>query len=338
MVICDLVRMTLVGIVAIPGMSVWAMFALMFATAMLSPPFDAARSALLSQTLTGDRYVLGVSLQTSMLQSAQILGYITGGALMHINSYIALGIDAVTFGLSALFITLSVRPRRPAIKVDARKPILRETAEGIEIVFGQPILRAIAIVVFAGLTFIAVPEGLAAGWAADLHLDGEAQGLIMAAAPAGMALGGLVLPRLVPPAMRRRILRPLVILAPLALAPALFRPPLPVVISMILLAGFAFGGFSPIANGLFVQALPNSHRARAFGVMSASMQLIQGIGLLAAGALTAVSRVPVVIGAWCAGGTLLMLAASAVWPASEVIDAAIAETKATNEAAAKLAG
>ncbi|GIG60992.1 MFS transporter [Longispora fulva] len=338
MIICDLARMVLVGVVALPQTPIWLIFVLLFATAMLSPPFEAARSALMPQVLSGERYVLAIGVQSSSLQAFQILGYVTGGLLASINANIALGLNAATFGCSAILLGLMVRRRPSATAQGTPRHILRETGEGISIVFGRPVLRAIALVVLAGLTFIAVPEGLAAGWAAVLNPDGRSQGLIMAAAPVGLALGGIVLPRAMSSETRRRALRPLVILAPLALVPALLDPPLPVVLGMVALAGFMFGGFNPLANALFVQSLPASHRARAFGVMAAGMQLTQGAALLVAGSLTQIARVPYVIGAWCAGGALLMVVASAAWPAPDVIDAAIAETKASNDAAAKLAG
>ncbi|WP_412541915.1 MFS transporter [Longispora sp. K20-0274] len=338
MIICDLARMVLVGFVAIPDIPLPLVFALLFATAMLSPPFEAARSAVLPQVLSGERYVLGVGILGSSLQAFQILGYVTGGVLLAVDAHLALGLNAATFGLSAVILALFVRHRPSQTPEGTPRHILRETGEGISIVFGRPVLRAIALVVLAGLTFIAVPEGLAVGWAAVVNPGGRSQGLIMAAAPVGMALGGILLPRLMSPEVRRRALRPLVILAPLALVPALLNPPLPVVLVMVALAGFMFGGFNPLANALFVQALPASHRARAFGVMAAGMQLTQGAALLAAGSLTQFARVPYVIGAWCAGGALLMVVASAAWPAPDVINAAIAETQASNEAAAKLAG
>ncbi|MEV6525132.1 MFS transporter [Longispora sp. NPDC051575] len=338
MIVCDVGRMALVGIVAIPNTPLWMIFVLLFVTAMLSPPFEAARSALIPQVLSGDRYVLAIGAQGSALQAIQILGYVTGGILAAVNAHIALGLNALTFGVSAIVLALCVRRRPSATPEGTPRHILRETGEGISIVFGRPVLRAIALVVLAGLTFIAVPEGLAAGWAAELDPDGRSQGLIMAAAPAGLALGGLVLPRVMSPETRRRALRPLVVLAPLVLVPALLNPPLPVVLAMVALAGFMFGGFNPLANALFVQSLPASHRARAFGVMAAGMQLTQGAALLVAGSLTQLTRVPYVIGAWCAGGAVLMLVASAAWPAPEVIEAAIAETQATNGASGKLAG
>ena len=56
------------------------------------------------------------------------------------------------------------------------------------------------------------------------------------------------------------------------------------------MGGFAVAAMLPATNGLFVQALPNEFRARAFGVMQAGTQLFQGGAVLVTGALA--SRYP----------------------------------------------
>jgi MFS family permease len=43
MIFCDMVRMVLMGLIAMPNMPVAALIALLFATALLNPPFEATR-------------------------------------------------------------------------------------------------------------------------------------------------------------------------------------------------------------------------------------------------------------------------------------------------------
>ena len=43
MITADILRMFLVALVALPGIPVWGMIALLFATALCNPSFDAAR-------------------------------------------------------------------------------------------------------------------------------------------------------------------------------------------------------------------------------------------------------------------------------------------------------
>ena len=61
------------------------------------------------QMLTGDRLVLGLSLNSSVGQAAQVIGYVFGAAVAAIDPEAALLFNAATFGLSALLVRLGVR-------------------------------------------------------------------------------------------------------------------------------------------------------------------------------------------------------------------------------------
>ncbi|MEU7957738.1 MFS transporter [Micromonospora humida] len=327
MVTCDVIRMLLTVLIVLPGLPVWAILALLFAATLANPPSQAARSALLPAILTGDRLVLGLSLNASASQAAQVVGYLAGAAVAAVSPTAALLLNAATFGLSALFVQLGVHDREPTLSAAHRTHLLRETGEGFRIVFGTPVLRAISLLVFSAMLFSIVPEGLAAAWAGERSgngLDsGAAQAVIMAANPVGYIVGGLLVGRLVSPAGRLTLMRPLAVLAPLALVPALLNPP-PLVVALLAAAcGFAVAGLIPTANGLFVRALPNGYRARAFGVMATGIQVIQGGAVLVTGMLADRFSVPVVVGVWSAAGVLLMLATALRWPDRATVDAAV---------------
>ncbi|GGM18497.1 MULTISPECIES: MFS transporter [Micromonospora] len=311
MVTCDLIRMALVSLVAIPGMPVWTILCLLFLTTLANPPSQAARSALMPLILTGDRLVVGLSINASVGQAAQVVGYLLGAAIATVNPTLALLVNATTFALSAVLVRLGVRDRPPAMNAAHRSDLLRETGEGFRIVFGNPALRAIAVLVFSSMLFAIVPEGLAAAWArtgSSGGLDaGVAQAVIMAANPVGFILGGLLIGRTVTPARRVRLIRPMAVIAPLVLVPALLDPP-PLAVALLAAGcGFAVGGLLPVANGLFVRALPDGFRARAFGVMATGLQVIQGVAVLTTGLLAERFSIPLVVGLWSAAGVLLML-------------------------------
>src|SRR5690606_38446169 len=190
-----------------------------------------------------------------------------------------------------------------------RTRLLRETADGFRLVFGTPALRGLVLLVFCGSLFAIVPEGLGAAWASKISSEesrGLAQGWIMAAVPAGAILGALTISRLVAPQRRPRLLGPLAIAGPLALVPALLNPPVPIVVISAGLCGFAAGGLLPVANGEFVRLLPTEFRARAFGVVSGGLQLLQGGAVLATGALARNFHVATVVGAWSLAGVIAM--------------------------------
>jgi MFS family permease len=219
-----------------------------------------------------------------------------------------------------------------------RSHLLRETGQGFRVVFGTPVLRAIAVTVLAANLFTVPPEGLAAAWADLLepgnpHARGLAQGMIMMATPLGWVLGSLIINRVLPPDLRRRLLRPFAILAPVTLIPALFNPPATVVALLAMLCGVCVAGLVPTSNGLFVQALPRQYRARANGVMVSGLQIIQGGAVMVTGVLAAHFPLPTVVGVWSLGGVLLMLLVSIGWPAASEFESTIERTRAANEAA-----
>lgn len=334
MVTCDVIRMALMLLIAIPNLPVPAVLMLIFAATLANPPSQAAKSALVPQILAGDRLVLGLSLNSSVGQAAQVVGYLIGAAVAAIDPALALLINALTFAISALIVRLGVRDRAPLMTTAHRSHLLRETAQGFQIVFGTPVLRAIAVLVFSAMLFSIVPEGLAAAWAnkdAGGDLDaGVAQAVIMVANPVGFILGGLLVSRLFGPARRLALMRPLAVFAPLVLVPALFDPPPLVVALLAALCGFAVAGMMPMANGLFVQALPAAFRARAFGVMATGVQVIQGVAVLVTGLLAERFDIPLVVGVWSAAGVLLMTVAALRWPEKQTVDRAIAAATAAN--------
>jgi MFS family permease len=344
MILCDLARMVTIGLVAVPHAPVPVLWGLLLLTALFDPPFRAARSALNARVLSGDRYVLSVSLMETAAQLSIIVGYFAGGTIAAYSPRTAVLFDAATFGLSAGFVWLWVHKREPALRPERRTHLLRETGEGFRVVFGRPVLRAIAIVVFAGLLFAVVPEGLGAAWAGWLTRNhggqnaGWMQGLIMCSMPTGFILGSILINRFVPPQIRQRLIRPFAVLTPLALVVALINPNVWGVAALAAVSGFAVAAMLPAANGMFVQALPNEYRARAFGVMQSGVQLVQGGAVFATGALASRHQLPVVVGLWGAGGVILMLLASLNWPHRDVVEDEIERARQINEASDDASG
>lgn len=342
MVTADVCRAMLMALVAIPHLPVAAIFALLFCTALGSPPFEAARSALLPRILSGDRYVVALTLQNVTFQAAQLAGYLAGAGLGATHPQLAMLIDAATFLLSAVLLRGSLSSYRPGLAPEQRTHILREAAGGFAVVFRTGVLRSIAVLVFTLMLFTTVPEGLAAGWSAVLAHDSAQraayQGLIMAGYPAGFIVGGLVVGRLVSPTARRRLVRPLGVVAPLVLVPALLHPSAMVICGMCMVTGFAVAGLMPTANGLFVQALPDAYRARAFGVMQTGVLVLQGVGVAVAGWFADSFYLPNVVGLWSLAGVGLMLAVSLTWPSSERFTEAIDAARRANAGAAAASG
>ncbi|MCW2715690.1 MAG: transporter, partial [Frankiales bacterium] len=112
MISVDLVRTLLVIVLVIPGLPLWLVFLVLGGVGLLSPPFEAARSALLADVLEGDAYVVGNALNQTINQAAQVAGFLVGGALVAmVGTEGALLVNAATFGVSALLLAAGVRER-----------------------------------------------------------------------------------------------------------------------------------------------------------------------------------------------------------------------------------
>lgn len=328
MITCDVARMALVALMALPGLPLPVLLLLLLGSSVLTPPFEAARSAMAAQLLTGDRYVVALSLQTMTAQAAQVAGYAMGGLVTAFDAHGALLINAATFGVSALLLWLGVRPRPAATPKEHHQSLLKDAGDGLRLVFGHRVMRPIALVVFGMVAILIVPEGLAAAWSAELGGGAATAGLLLAAVPIGNVIGA-VLTRATGPERRLKLIKPLLLGGPLFLVPALAGPPTAVVFVLVVCAGIMSAVIVPL-NGLFVRVLPNGSRARAFGIMQGGMQLAHAAAVLIAGALAELSSVSVVVGAWSLCGLLLMAVAVRTWPSRDVIDAETARAAELN--------
>ncbi|MEV6345064.1 MFS transporter [Actinoplanes sp. NPDC051851] len=321
MIASDLFRMVMIGLLLIPHLPAPAVLATLLLASFGGPPAQAARSALTPMIVGRERLSLALAAYQTAGQAAQVAGYLVGATVaVTLGPRAALGLDVLSFAASALLVTVAVADRPAALAPERRTHLLRETGEGYRLIFGEPALRSIAIVVFTVIVFSIVPESLAASWAAEGSAHGNQgldQGAIMAASPLGWVIGGLLFSRLVPEARRVRLVPPLAVLTPLLLVPALLGPPIPVVVLLVLGCGMCVGALFPTLNATFVLLVPPSHRARAFGVVSSGIQASQFLAVIVTGGLADRFPLPRVVGLWSLGGALLMLAVALRWPRPE---------------------
>ncbi len=299
MIACDLARMALVLLmvsVSLAGSAaaLWTMVALLFFVTLLDSPFKSARSALLADILTGERYVLGATLTQITFQAGTVLGFALGGVVVAVlGTRPALVSDAATFGISALLLAFWVhkRPAAAARGHAERKPSQwAEMAAGVRLVFGNATLRT--LVLFGWLvTFYVVPMGLAAPYAARFHGVPLAigTGLVFAAIPFGTAVGTFVLGRVVSPARRRRWMGPMAVGSCAVLILCWTQPGAAASLAIFIVAG-ALAGFQLPANAAFVAAVPAQRRGQAFGLANGGMQVAQGLWFIGAGAMAEALR------------------------------------------------
>jgi predicted MFS family arabinose efflux permease len=296
MIICDLVRMGLVLLLTVPGLHVGVLVALAFTAQLFRPPFASARASLMPEILHGDRYPVANGLDNIVAELTQVLGFVVGGVL--ITSFSAQSVlfaDAGTFLVSALLIRHGVRARsatdpttdlagdRATERVDAPGGSWRrEMTAGALLILRDARLRAYVLLLWTSSVLYAA-EGLVVPLSRQYSGGAVTGGLLLAASPLGVIVGGLVLTRLCPPALRDRLMVPLALLSCVALVPVAARPPLAVVLALLLVSGFA-AAFSIPLNALFGRAVPAAYRARAFGVAMSGLGVVQGLAMVAAGA------------------------------------------------------
>jgi MFS family permease len=304
----DAARALLVAGMAVPGTPLPLLLGLLFVVAVCGPPFESARSALMADILDGDRYALATSLTNVGSQVAQVLGFVLGGTLVAVlDPSAALLTDAATFAVSAVWLWARLQ-RRPApddgADADAEAPrsMWRDASEGLRLIGRTPRLLAIIAVTWVGSLFANAPEGIAAPLVEQLGQGPAQVGVLLAANPAGVTVGGLIIARALTQERRERLVPPLVALS---LAPILLAGLVTVwggpgtgayatVVALMFVAGLG-GSWNIPLNVAFVQAVPSAYRGRAFGVAVSGLYGVQGIGVLGAGALAEVATPGVVV-------------------------------------------
>jgi MFS family permease len=321
MVSCDLVRAGLVGLLALPGLPLAAILGLLFAAALLQPPFDAARSASTPDIVTGDIYVVANGILNMVGQAAQVVGFATGGLVVAaLSPRGALLTDALTFAASALILSFGLR-FRPVATPPTRQSVWADTVGGARLILGNRPLLYSLLLVWLSCLFVYGPEGIMAPYAQHLHGGSTTVGLLLASGPLGLVAGQWLISRLFEPDQRVRLVRPLAIVAVLLLVPVLMDPPGPVVGVLLALSGMAMAFSLPI-NALFVQGVPPAYRGRAFGVAAFGIYLSQGAGLVITGLVANVLSPPHVVGLVGLVGTVVIVPVALRWvPPAPAVEA-----------------
>ncbi len=313
LVVSDVVRAVLVALMAVPGLPLWTLLGLLLLVSVCNPPFEAARSALVADVLTDDRYAVATSVTGIVLQLSSVLGFLFGGALLLVVAPVtALAANAGTFVVSAVWLWFGLQ-RRPAPQQETGTTFA-DVAAGLRLVLGTPRLLAIVTMVWVGGLFLTAPEGIAAPWAGELAGGTVLVGLLLAANPVGSVVGGVVVGRFCPPSLRERLLLPLVVLSMTATAVAGLMAVLvdvgparnALVLGFLVLAGVGSAWSIPL-NVAFVQAVPSAFRGRAFGVAVSGLSGASGLGIVLAGVAAEVVPPSVVVAVGGVVGVLAMI-------------------------------
>jgi MFS family permease len=260
-----------------------ALFALAAVAGLMTPPFEAVRSAMLPNTVDDESYGNAVALANVTAEAALLGGYLIGGALVGaIGAHTALALNGGSFLISAAFLLGLPRPRRTAAD-----PVRTRTADGFRAAFGDPFVRRF-LVGYALIGACAITgEALAPVFVSEeLHRGQGTVGALSAIVSAGVIIVALFLPR--DGDERRLVVFSGLLAAGGAVVAAL---------AFAFLGGLGGAAVAYVALGaLFASRIPGNQvvgtripdgvRAAAFSVLAGVIAVGQATGPLLAGALT----------------------------------------------------
>jgi predicted MFS family arabinose efflux permease len=284
MVGCDLFRAGLIGLAAVPGLPLALVALLVLTAAFLAPPFDAAVSSTLPQIVDGERYALAISIRSTVINASMLAGFAAGGVLVAaITPNGALGLDALSFAVSALILSARLQARPAAMTEVQSTGLLGDAWAGLRVVAADRRRYGPLLLGMAGAAYIVVPEGIATAYAHLLGYGAPAVGLLMASVATGHVVGAVAVGRLMTDQLRRALMWPMALLGAVPLTLCLARPGLVGTAGLFVLAGLG-SSFQVTANTAFALAVPTEARGRAFGLAMTGMYAVQSIAVIGAGA------------------------------------------------------
>ncbi|MET9989473.1 MFS transporter [Streptomyces mutabilis] len=258
---------------ALPGLPVWAMLAIVLAEGLIASLGGGVRWGLLNEILTKDGYLAGRSLFNMMSGVMQITGYAAGGVLVTLLSprlclLLAAGLYGAAAGLALL---LTRRPPRAA-----GRPSVTATWRANALLWSARPRRHVYLALW-------LPNGLVVGCESlYVSYDPRAAGTLFACAALGMLAGDVTVGRLLPARLRPRLGVPLLVLLAAPYLALFLRPPLPLTAVLVALASVGFGA-SLVQQERLVTLTPDELTGHALGLHSAGMLTAQGLAATLAG-------------------------------------------------------
>jgi MFS family permease len=192
MIGADLLRAAVFAVLLI-HLSIPVLLILVFAAAMATPPFEAARSALTVEAVPEEMYGSAIALLEVTDQSAIVVGYLLGGIWVIVGGYrLALIANVVSFLISALALA-RVHLSSPGRESEA---VWAQLRRGLGVLRNDGvILRGMALLLIAALPVAAIEATAAAYSHIVLHAGAIRAGELAAAVPVGILIAVPFLPR-----------------------------------------------------------------------------------------------------------------------------------------------
>lgn len=290
---CDIGRAVIIGVlaaVALSGTPLWLLFALLLLGELLVAPFAAARASLYPEVLPDPTlYVAAQGLSRTIHLATQVFGSIVGAAVVGLLGVrLGLALDAVTFLVSFAIIRARVQPRpvadTPGTSV---RRLFADLWDGAHELLGEPVRRALALLGWGSALFLIAPEAVALAYRPDL--PEVVGGALLAAVPAGSAVGAFLLPR-VPLRDQVRLLLPLAALSCLPLFATSIDPPPSVAAALWFIAGL-LQTYVLTVIAVITVVTDRSRRGRVLGFASAGFSAATALSFALVGWLATVPSI-----------------------------------------------
>jgi predicted MFS family arabinose efflux permease len=275
MIVMSLVFCLSTVVLAVPGLPVGAMLAVVLGQGLVASVGGGVRYGLLSEILPADGYILGRSVLNMAAGAAQVLGFATGGFLVT-----ALSPRGTLLGGAALYLAAAVAARRlrPRPPRAAGRPSVAETWRTNAGLWSGGSRRAVYLALW-------VPNGLIVGCESlFVPYAPRHAGLLFAFGAAGMLAGDTLTGRFVPGRWRRRLDAPLRLLLAAPYLVFVAGPPLPLALTAVLLASVGYSATLLLQDRLMALT-PAALHGQALGLHSSGMLAMQGVGAALAGAV-----------------------------------------------------
>ena len=306
MVLADLGRAALVGLLVITQDSLWLVFVVAFGTSVGTVFFNPSAQSVLPALVRQDALVAANSgIWSAAVLSQVLLAPLAGLVVVTAGFQVGFALNALSYVVSALVLRGLTVPRPPAPL--ERRRLLRDAADGVQHLVADRLLRALGFAQLLAALSAGATSALLVVYAREaLEVTGSGYGLLLSAIGVGAALGPLVLLRFI-----RSPRRPAFVFGPFAVRGVVdlvlaATSRLPVAATALVGYGVATSTGAVTFASMLQAETPDHLRGRVF----ASMDVLWQTGRLVSLGLGAVLADTVGVSAvYLLGGVLLLLAA-----------------------------
>ena len=271
------------------GLAFWQLLILVFIGNLLDAPGGTARAALIPDLakLAGMRLERASATTQAVERGSRLIGAPLAGLLITVlGTANVLWIDAATFLISAAIVTVAVPQLSHPATTEKSKNYFAELGDGLKFIRRDKLILALTLTVMV-TNFLDTPSGSvimpvfvkqSSGSAIDL-------GLFFAALGGGSLAGAIVFGAIGHRLPKRATFISMFVIVGLRFWVLAIAPPMPILLIIWAIAGFAAGPLNPIMATIEYERIPANMRGRVFGTMTAGSYLAIPVGMLLVGFL-----------------------------------------------------